>query len=300
MQESSLVSVIVRTYNRAHLIAETVQSVIDQTYKTWELIVVDDGSTDNTKRLISDFNDGRIKYYSIEQSGVIGKVRNAGINYSKGEYIAFLDSDDLWLPKKLEFQLSLLNKYSQASFVFGHGEQFGNNATPTPIVESFFVGNVFLPFLLEERFIFYVPTLLFKKEILGKTKLIDEELSRAGDIDFFLRMAHSFDGVFSNQLFVQIRKQEQSHSRENELSAYDEYFIMLEKLLQGNLMTPKQFTQVASWYHYKLGLFYLRDGKSRRATKEFIQYINLNPFGWKGWIRLVQSASTVAFGRITL
>jgi glycosyltransferase involved in cell wall biosynthesis len=279
----------VPTYNRRHLIGETIQSVIDQSYKNWELIIVDDGSTDDTKRKIEEFKNDRIRYFFIEHRGVIGAVRNNGINYARGEFIAFLDSDDLWQPDKLNYQLSLLKEFPQASFVFGHGEQFGKGATPTPELEKSFVGNVFLPFLFEERFIFYVPTLLFKKEILYKIKTIDESLFYAGDIDFFLRMAYTFEGIFNHTIVARIRKQEQSHSQSNELNAYDEYLLMLKKHFRESRLTSKQFSRLALKHHYKVGLLYLSYGKSKRATKEFQSHIRLNPLGWKGWIRLVQS-----------
>jgi glycosyltransferase involved in cell wall biosynthesis len=287
MQE--LVSIIVPTYNRGHLIGETIQSVINQSYTNWELIIVDDGSTDDTKKRVEEFKNDRLRYYFIEHCGIIGEARNRGMNYASGDYIAFLDSDDLWQPDKLDYQLSLLNQYPQSSFVFGHGEQFGKGATPTPELEKFFIGNVFRPFLLEERFIFYVPTLLFKKQTLNKIVSIDENLCFAGDIDFFLRMAFFFDGIFSHEVVVKIRKQELSHSQSNELRAYDEYLLMLEKHRLENQLTQKEFAQVASKYHYKLGLLYLRIKKSKRAVKEFQSYVRLNPLGWKGWIRVVQS-----------
>jgi len=287
MQE--LVSIIVPTYNRGHLIGETIQSVIDQSYTNWELIIVDDGSTDDTKKRIEELKDNRLRYYSIEHCGIIGAVRNRGMNNARGEYIAFLDSDDLWQPDKLDYQLSLLKNNPKASFAFGHGEQFGNGATPTPELEIFFVGNVFLPFLFEERFIFYVPTFLFKKGVLNKITNIDESLFYASDIDFFLRMAYTFEGTFSHNIVARIRKQEKSHSQSNELDAYDEYLVMLKKHLRENRLTPKQFALLASKHHYKLGLLHLRSRKSKRATKEFQNHIHLNPLGWKGWIRLFQS-----------
>jgi glycosyltransferase involved in cell wall biosynthesis len=284
-----LVSIIVPTYNRGHLIVETIQSVINQRYTSWELIIVDDGSNDDTKKQVGEFKDDRIKYFFIEHSGVIGAVRNAGMKYARGEYIAFLDSDDLWLPNKLEYQLALLEKHSEASFIFGHGEHFGNGATPTPDLEKFFVGQIFHPFLFERRFIFYVPTLLFKKEVLGEIANIDESLFYAGDIDFFLRMAYSFEGIFSNDIIVRIRKQEISHSQGNELNAYDDYLKMLTKHLNEKRLTPKQFSQLASRHNYKLGLIHLRSGNSKRARKEFQKCIQLNLLGWKAWIRFIQS-----------
>jgi glycosyltransferase involved in cell wall biosynthesis len=284
-----LVSIVVPTYNRGHLIGETIQSVIDQSYKNWELIIVDDGSTDDTKKRVDEFNDVRIRYYFISHTGVIGAVRNVGMSHASGNYIAFLDSDDLWLPDKLDYQLSLLRKNPESSFVFGHGEHFGTGATPTPELEKEFIGNIFIPFLFEKRFIFYVPTLLFKKEVLNKITSIDETLFYAGDIDFFLRMAYSFKGIFSHNIVTRIRKEEKSHSQNNKLNAYDDYLLMLNKHRHENRLTSKQFTQLASEHHYKLGLIYLRFEKSKKARKEFLNHIQLNPLSWKGWIRLVQS-----------
>jgi glycosyltransferase involved in cell wall biosynthesis len=163
-QNEILVTVIIPTYNRAHLIQETIQSVLDQTFSTWELIVVDDGSNDNSENVVRKFADERIKFYRLEHSGKISQVRNAGLRHASGNYIAFLDSDDLWEPHKLEFQLSLLKKYPQAAFTFSHGRQFGNGAIPPPNLEMFFVGDVFHAQLMEERFVLYPSTFLFKKE----------------------------------------------------------------------------------------------------------------------------------------
>jgi len=290
---NDLVSIIVPTYNRAHLIEETIQSVIDQGYKNWELIIVDDGSIDDTKKKVEKCNDLRIRYFFIQHTGIIGAVRNFGIKNARGQFIAFLDSDDLWLPHKLEYQLDLLQKHPQAAFVFGHGEHFGSGATSTPNLERLFVGRVYEPFLFEQRFIFYMPTLLFRKEVMDKIIAIDESLFYGDDIDLFLRIAYAFEGIFSNDIIIKIRKAERSHSRNNELSAYEEYLIMLKKHLHENRLTLKQFSQLAAGHHYKLGLLYLQSGNARRAKKEFQNHIRLHPLSWKGWIRLAQSLKTI-------
>jgi len=96
------VSVIIGTYNSAHFLADCLSSVKAQTYKDYEVIVVDDGSTDNTKELIDGMNWDKIRYFYQENSGAITLPRNNAIRHAKGEYVAFLDADDLWYPKKLE------------------------------------------------------------------------------------------------------------------------------------------------------------------------------------------------------
>ena len=103
--KNSFISVIVPTYNRADLISETIESILNQTYKYFELIIVDDGSTDNTEEVIRKFKDSRIKYIKTDNWGGPARPRNTGIKKTKGEYIAFCDDDDIWLPKKLEKQI---------------------------------------------------------------------------------------------------------------------------------------------------------------------------------------------------
>ncbi|HKK53946.1 MAG TPA: glycosyltransferase family A protein [Patescibacteria group bacterium] len=98
------ISVIIPTYNRANFLPRAIKSVLNQTFKDFELIIVDDGSTDNTKEVINNYlkNDDRIKYIYQQNSGGPPKPKNTGIKIAKGEYIAFLDSDDEWFKDKLK------------------------------------------------------------------------------------------------------------------------------------------------------------------------------------------------------
>ncbi|MGG2024822.1 glycosyltransferase [Gottfriedia sp. S16(2024)] len=103
-----LVSVIIPTFNREKLINRTIESVLSQTYTNFEVIIVDDASTDNTEKVIKGFRDERIKYIRLEENSRGTKPRNIGILESKGELIALLDSDDVWLPNKLEKQIEFI------------------------------------------------------------------------------------------------------------------------------------------------------------------------------------------------
>ena len=104
------VSVIIPTYNRAHLIGRSIQSVLTQTYEDFELIIVDDGSTDNTEEIVMAFNDHRISYLKQSSNRGVSAARNIGIKAARGSYIAFQDSDDEWLPQKLEKQVALFEE----------------------------------------------------------------------------------------------------------------------------------------------------------------------------------------------
>lgn len=117
-----LISVIVPTYNRADYIAEAVESALAQTYAPLELIVVDDGSTDNTPVVLATYVD-RLAYIRQENRG-IGAARNAGVARSAGEFVAFLDDDDRWLPDKLRLQMEAFREAPDLDAVYGHAEQF--------------------------------------------------------------------------------------------------------------------------------------------------------------------------------
>lgn len=106
-----LVSVIMPSWNTSNFIAESIQSVIDQTYENWELIIVDDCSTDNTDEVVAKFTDKRIRYFKNEKNSGAALSRNRALREARGEWIAFLDSDDLWNPDKLEHQINFMNEH---------------------------------------------------------------------------------------------------------------------------------------------------------------------------------------------
>lgn len=116
MKDYGLVSIITPTYNCGRFIAETIDSVLSQSYGDWEMLIVDDCSTDNTKEIVEKYcaKDSRIKYCCLERNSGAAVARNRALRMAKGRWIAFLDSDDLWTPDKLEKQLAFMvaNDYS--------------------------------------------------------------------------------------------------------------------------------------------------------------------------------------------
>lgn len=126
----NLVSIIIPTYNCGQFIAETIKSVQAQTYKQWEIIIVDDCSTDNTKDVVDSFsNDKRIRYYCLEINSGPAVARTKSMQIADGEYIAFLDSDDLWMPDKLEKQLVFMkeNKYAFSCTAYEQIDETGKS-----------------------------------------------------------------------------------------------------------------------------------------------------------------------------
>lgn len=129
MNKSPLFSVIIPTYNRANYISNSIQSVINQSFKNWELIIVDDGSTDNTSKIIESFKDDRIKYI-YQANSERSAARNNGIKHAKGDYICFLDSDDEYFPDIIEnFYLFLQQKNFPTAFLFCDIEIYNETQT---------------------------------------------------------------------------------------------------------------------------------------------------------------------------
>jgi glycosyltransferase involved in cell wall biosynthesis len=194
-----LVSVIIPTYNTGKFLAQAVQSVLEQTYRRYEVIVVDDGSTDETKGVLRAF-DGHIRYLYQQNRGP-SAARNAGITVAEGQYICFLDADDWWVPNKLEAQADFLTCHRDIGLVFSDEEEveahkvfsrsllakrrfYPEIVTGRPIQEAFRK-------LLIENFI-PTSTVMARRECFVKAGLFDESLRVVEDRDMWLRIAANF------------------------------------------------------------------------------------------------------------
>lgn len=132
VREEGLVSIIMPSYNTAPYIKQTIQSVLNQTYTNWELIIVDDCSTDNTDEVLKGINDNRIRYFKNEVNSGAAASRNIALREAKGQWIAFLDSDDLWLPTKLERQIEFMNS-NNYSFSYTNYEEIDVDGNDTGV-----------------------------------------------------------------------------------------------------------------------------------------------------------------------
>lgn len=205
---AGLVSVILPTYQRAHLISESIESVCRQTYSNWELIVVDDGSTDNTSEVVNSYSkkDKRIKYLKKQQNRGVASARNIGIGEAAGEYIAFIDSDDLWVESKLEKQAKLMNEISDCMLISGDisysdGKTF---FTKHPLPEEINFKSLFI------RNFIATSTVILRREILGKIGLFSENLRNCSDYEMWLRIAFCSRIKVTPEIFACYRSQSDS------------------------------------------------------------------------------------------
>ena len=210
-----MVSVVIPTYNREKLLPKALNSVINQTYQNWELIIVDDNSTDNTAALVNSYSkkDKRIRYVRNDRRKGPSGARNCGLLQCSGEYIAFLDSDDEWMKHHLTDSMRvLLNEDVDVCFALWIEERSGNlvkfdtqeiqdklnkaleTLKPKTKDNLIFFGEGFYEFtILESFYCYHINTMVFKKSILDSVGLLDESLFANEDNDFTYKVFHDHE-----------------------------------------------------------------------------------------------------------
>ena len=191
------VNIVLPTYNRAGYIMEAIESVLKQTYSNWKLLVVDDGSTDNTGELVKQIDDERVQLLHTPSRLWATGTRNFGLKNATGELVAFIDSDDLWAATKLQKQVNALLQYSDAGFCVTGGYNFREHDQP---VEYFYkqregirYDDLFIGFFKGEVSA-ATPSFTFRRELLDRVGLFNEQKSFA-DADYFLRIAKVTKGI---------------------------------------------------------------------------------------------------------
>lgn len=244
-----LVSIIIPTYNRAHLIGETLDSVLAQTYQNWECIIVDDGSIDNTVEVVNSYikRDARFQYHQRLNSRPKGAnaCRNYGFELSKGEYINWFDSDDLMHHDKLRIQVESLIEMDYnfsvcQTLVF---EQSINNLKGLRH-ERIFSTNVLYDYL-QQIIVWMTPSALWKKSFLSKLEyLFDEDLQAAQEWEFHCRiLGFCKDYYVINEPLVYIRQHEDSitYKQADQQKRIWNYFLARNKIYMNNKIVRNEY-----------------------------------------------------------
>jgi glycosyltransferase involved in cell wall biosynthesis len=186
-----VISVVIPTRNRNALLHRAIQSVLVQTFTDFEIIVVDDASTDQTRLIVKDIKDDRFHYINLENKSGGAKARNTGIENSKGEYVAFLDDDDEWLPEKLQKQIDCLYANTQTGICYTGRQTMGQNkligfgkkySFKYPPYEDHFRS------IMSDNFIGITSSVIIPRNILIEVKGFDENLPCFQDYDLFIRI----------------------------------------------------------------------------------------------------------------
>ncbi len=223
-----LVSIIMPSWNTGKFIAESIQSVINQTYKHWELLIVDDCSTDDTDKVLASFCDDRIKYFRNEVNSGAALTRNRAMREAQGEWIAFLDSDDLWAPEKLEYQIKFMKKNN---LVFSYHEY-------VKIDEESKSLNIYVsgPRVVTKRKMYNYGypgclTFMYSAKAMGLIQIKD--IKRNNDYAILLQLCKKADCVLLKKNLAQyrIRKKSISHDKLSKKlkSHYDLFHLCDEK-----------------------------------------------------------------------
>lgn len=216
-----LVSVIMPTFNHARYLSESISSVRNQSFQEWELIVIDNFSKDNTESIVREYErqDPQIRYFKYSNKGIIAASRNYGIQQAQGEFVAFLDSDDIWLPDKLTDQMSVFDMKKQTGLAYSKAVGFRDDGSLLHVMpKKVASGNVFYR-LLKDNFI-GCSTVVMRKSILDEIGNFDvsPELVSVEDYELWMRCTrnHSVVGIDKVLVKYRIHFQAVSSSREVE------------------------------------------------------------------------------------
>lgn len=197
------ISVIIPTYNRASKLHKSIASVLAQTYTDFELLIVDDGSADDTDKVVASFHDDRIRYIKLAQNGGASAARNEGIRLAEGEWVAFHDSDDVWRPEKLEKQMEYVKRNPDFGMVYCaylmNVEQkkiMVPNATWNGELE----GDLFADLLVRNSV--GAPTMMIQKRVLEEIGGFDTSLKSLEDWDLALRIAEKYKIGYVPEILV--------------------------------------------------------------------------------------------------
>lgn len=206
MDDSILVSVVIPTYNREKTIQKSIDSVLNQTYRNIELVVIDDGSTDGTETLVKSIQDERLKYYKISCNKGAGAARNSGVSYTTGDYIAFHDSDDAWTKDKLEKQMEKLLAHPEWGLVYSayamHLPYDIRHIVPPMDGSLKLEGDIFPDLLIRNTI--GAPTVLMKKSIFEEVEGFDESMRSLEDWDFALKVAKKYPIGFADEVLLEV------------------------------------------------------------------------------------------------
>jgi glycosyltransferase involved in cell wall biosynthesis len=273
------VSVIIPTHNRPEFLRAAITSVLNQTYQNFEIIVVDDASTDDTAKVVAAFNDARIRFirHDINKGG--SAARNTGIVNSTCDYIAFLDDDDEWLPEKLSKQMEvLLSSPPEVGCVYT-GYVNVNSSTGKIIGEHIPTKRGDLSKdLLAGNCVGSASSVLLRQECLKKIGLFDESLPCSQDYDLWVRIANQF-------LFECVQEPLfKYHIHEKKISTH------LEALTKGlEIMATKYRDYPLSYYreqYIDVGIMYCLAGDVQKGRKAFLKSVKLYPIQVRAYLNL--------------
>lgn len=284
MNKNPIVSVIIPTYNRAHLVSRSIQSVLNQTYQDFELIIIDDGSNDNTEDVIEEFQkkDKKIRYIRHDKNKGGSAARNTGVRAAKGEYIAFQDSDDEWFPEKLEKQMKIFeNMPTEVGVVYSDMWRICRGKRKywcSPIIkpEDGVVYNQALDRFMGMGMGIGIQSAIIKRKCFNTVGMFDESFHRFIDLELFIRLSKYYYFYHINEPLVNYYNTGKGISTNNE--ALIEAYELIFKKYSYNIVKNKR---TLAKYQYSVGNILCQNDKMTRGRAYLLQAVKLYPLNIK-------------------
>ena len=277
------VSVIINCYNGERYLKEAIDSVYSQTYKDWEIIFWDDASTDNSEQIARSY-DERLRYFKGKKALSLGQARNWAIRHAKGELIAILDQDDIWMPEKLELQVSLFENNPSVGLVFSDAIDYYQDTGKSI---SHFVnlglqpprGKIFKYLFTMDKYPISMPTTIFRRSALESLpEWFDERFKYAEEYDLFLRIAYEWECDYINKPLAIHRIHDSSSTKIFHKDISVELSSVMEKILSDHpeLITlfKKEIARNRSIIALQCGKSLCQMGEKKEARKILIKHIN--------------------------
>ena len=274
------VSIIIPAYNAESTIKCTIESVQKQTYRDYELIIIDDGSSDRTAKIVREIADNRLKLFNYKNRG-LSTSRNRGIQQATGEYIAFLDADDLWTKDKLEKQIAILETNPEVGVVYSQTYYIDSQSSFLYYCDPVsFTGNV-LPELLLTNFLHNGSNPLIRKQAVATVGEFDSSLNSSEDWDYYLRLAALYSFAVVPEYQVLYRRSGNNMSS-NVAKMKQASYTVLERAYQKFPQFKHYRGQSLSILHLYCAELYLRNSKFKaqnlsRAGADILLSIRFYP-----------------------
>jgi glycosyltransferase involved in cell wall biosynthesis len=277
MDERELISVVIPTYNHAHFLKSALQSVVDQTYTNWEVIVVNNYSNDNTIDVVNGFDDSRIKLFNFKNHGIIAAGRNKGIAESSGQYIAFLDSDDIWYVDKLK---QCIDKLKEGFDLVCHGEYWiKDNGYKRAVKYGPKKRARYRSLLLDGNCISTSATVVRKKYIDKVDGFCESpEIITAEDYDLWLKLSRSNARIeFIQKILGEYRIHDMNNSKVVMTNMYAEKTVVENHLSMLGKLSPLFSLQVRR----RRGLVFYGAGRGFHSNQDFRKALS---YYFKSWL----------------
>lgn len=272
MNKNPFFSVIIPTYNRKDFLKVAIDSVLCQTFENFELIIVDDGSTDGTENLVTNYKDIRINYIHQKHKGV-SSARNKGITNAQGKFISFLDSDDRFRKEKLETTSRYIKKYPQ--YKIFHTEEIwyrNGKLLPQKIYHKKPLGLIFKNAV--KLCCISPSTAVIKKDIFSQVGLFDEKLPACEDYEFWLRVTSQFP-VFLIPEYLTVKEGGHPGQQSKKYPAMDKFRIYaLKKILESGRLNKSNYAAALEEFRNKCSV-YIKGAIKRGKIKEVALYKQL-------------------------